>query len=111
MNNYHNIEAFLSRLFTPIIQRCVKESLQEFQIPKKTENTDKLMTIQQAAAFLNLAVPTLYTMTSKHTIPYRKRGKKLYFRQFELEQWLEAGKKRSVAELDAEAVEYLTKKG
>jgi len=69
------------------------------------------MTIQEAAEFLNLAVPTLYTMTSKHTIPYRKRGKRLYFRLSELEQWLESGKKKSVAELDTEAEEYLTKKG
>ncbi|MFH1052261.1 MAG: helix-turn-helix domain-containing protein [bacterium] len=111
MKNLENIETFLSRLITPIIQRCVKESLQEFHFPEKTEKADKLMSIQEAAKFLSLAIPTLYGMTSKHTIPYRKRGKKIYFKESELTAWLDAGKKKSVSELDLEADDYLTKKG
>jgi len=44
------------------------------------EDPDKLMTIQQAAEFLSLSVPTLYTKVSREKdFPHLKRGKRLYF--------------------------------
>jgi len=110
MTTTESFKTFFAEVLSPLIDKAVSKAFREFSIPSNQEEKNKLMTIQEAAEFLNLAVPTLYTMTSKHTIPYRKRGKKLYFRQLELEEWLESGKKKSVAELDKEASEYIAKK-
>ncbi len=53
------------------------------------EDPEKLMTIQQAAEFLSLSVPTLYTKISREKdFPHMKRGKRLYFLRGELLKYL-----------------------
>ncbi len=111
MNNLQNIDAYLTSIITPIVDKSVKTALREFQLPQTKESRNKILSVQEAAVFLNLAVPTVYSMTSKHIIPYYKRGKKLYFSESELSKWIAAGKRKSNAELDQVVVEYLTKKG
>jgi excisionase family DNA binding protein len=78
-----------------------------------TEQPDTLLTVQQAAEFLNLTVPTIYSKVSKSELPVMKRGKRLYFSQCELLEYLQAGRKKSNAEIEAEANAYLlsNKKG
>ncbi len=61
-----------------------------------------LLSLKEAAGFLKLAPQTIYGFTSKRIIPFLKRGKKLYFKRADLEQWLEAGKKKSISELNFE---------
>lgn len=48
------------------------------------------------------ASQTLYGFTSKREIPFIKRGKKLYFRKSELENWLLEGKRKSKKEMEEE---------
>ncbi|MEI6764633.1 MAG: helix-turn-helix domain-containing protein [Bacteroidota bacterium] len=57
---------------------------------------DEFLNIRQAAELLNLAVATIYTLTCRKKIPYFKKGKKVYFKRFELEAWLDSGKKHPV---------------
>jgi excisionase family DNA binding protein len=47
-------------------------------------NDESLMTIAEAAKFLNLAIPTVYGKVSKKEIPFHKSGKRLYFVKKEL---------------------------
>jgi excisionase family DNA binding protein len=61
--------------------------------------TDNLFTITQAATFLNLAVPTLYSKVSRKEIPVNKRGKRLYFYKSELEDWIRQGRKKTYTEI------------
>jgi len=75
-----------------LIQFNVRKALSEQEQSPKQEQ-DKLMSVQEAATFLNLAKQTLYGFTSKNDIPFIKRGKKLYFRKADLEKWLLEGKK------------------
>jgi excisionase family DNA binding protein len=72
---------------------------------------EKLLTIQEAAEFLNLTVPTIYSKVSKGELPVMKRGKKLHFSSVELMQYLKAGRKKSYSEIDSEAENYLKMKG
>ncbi|MGD9493574.1 MAG: helix-turn-helix domain-containing protein [Bacteroidales bacterium] len=72
---------------------------------------DELLTIEQAAAFLSLSVPTLYTKTSTGQIPFMKRGKRLYFSRVELMEYLKAGRHKTHAEQIAEAGQHLKRKG
>ena len=82
---------------------------------KMVEPTDpeKLLTIQEAAEFLRLTVPTMYGKVSKGELPVMKRGKRLYFSRTELLEYLKDGRKKSNAEIEQEAKAYLlnNKKG
>ena len=73
-----------------------------------TEPKDELLTIQQASELLNLSVPTLYSKVSKGELPVMKRSKRLYFSRTELLEYLKDGRKKSNAEIEAEAKAYLS---
>ena len=66
--------------------------------------------IKEAAIVLGLAVPTIYSKASKGELPYMKRGKRLYFSRTELLEYIKGGKRKSSAEIDAEADAYLFNK-
>lgn len=78
----------------------------------KTQNTaepaEQFLTIQEAALFLNLKVPTMYDKVKKSELPVMKRGKRLYFSKTELTEYLKDGKKKTFAEIEAEADKYLS---
>ena len=50
----------------------------------------KPLNIAQAAHFLGLKKGTLYNMISRKAIPYHKVGRRVLFREAELEAWFEA---------------------
>ena len=93
-----------------IVQNSVRQVLSE-QTPKANEPVNDILSVEQAGAFLNLAKQTLYGFTSKNEIPFFKKGKKLYFRKSELEQWLTQGKQKTLKEIQKEAKDYINKKG
>ena len=78
-----------------------------------TEQPEQLLAVQEAAQFLNLTVPTIYSKVSKGELPVMKRGKRLYFSRTELMEYIKEGRKKSNAEIEAEAKAYLlnNKKG
>ena len=57
-------------------------------------NTEKeeLLTVQEAAAFLSLSVPTIYSKVNKGELPVMKRSKRLYFSNYELMDYLKQGR-------------------
>lgn len=69
--------------------------------------SDELLTIAQAAKFLNLSTPTIYGKVSRNEIPVNKQGKRLYFYKSELAEWIKSGRKKTVSEIAQEANEYL----
>ena len=71
---------------------------------------EQLLTIQEAAEFLSLSVPTLYSKVSKREIPVMKRGKRLYFSRTELLDYLKEGRRKTNAEIEQEAEAYLLNK-
>lgn len=81
----------------------IEQLLQERQDP---QNVEEMLTVEQAAAFLNLTVTTLYRKVSSRQIPSNKRGNRLYFYKSELETWIKEGRKKTLAELQLEAQEY-----
>ena len=70
----------------------------------------KLLTIQEAAEFLKLTVPTIYSKVSKGELPVMKRSKRLYFSSTELMEYLKGGRKKSNAEIEQEAEAYMSTK-
>lgn len=89
-----------------LIQTTIRQALSEQVTPPTlAPDQDKLLTLKEAAAFLNLAPQTLYGFTSKRLMPFIKRGKKLYFSKEALSSWLLEGKRKSIAEIKAELTE------
>lgn len=74
------------------------------------ETEEKLLTVQAAAEFLSLSMPTIYSKVSRNELPFMKRGKRLYFSQKELLEYLQRGRVKSNDELQAEAILYTSKK-
>jgi len=82
-------------------------------LPKETNEqhkTDELLTVQDAATFLRLSVPTVYGLISKGDLPVMKRSKRCYFSKIELINYLKEGRKKTNAEIDAEAQNFVTRK-
>ena len=70
--------------------------------------SDKLLTIEQASAFLNLSKNTIYSFVQRATIPVSKKGKRLYFSKNELTAWIQEGRKKTIAEIAQETDQYLS---
>lgn len=81
-----------------IIHESVKSAITEQNTQQQSEEPDKMMSMKEAAIFLNLAQQTVYGFTSKQQIPFIKKGKKLYFRKSELEKWLMEGNIKNALE-------------
>jgi len=52
--------------------------------------------------------PTWYSMVSRGDVPYHKSGNRLMFLKSEIDDWLKSGKRKSNAEIEAEAHTYLS---
>jgi len=106
----------LSKL-EPIFKRWVKEAQAEIQ----SEITKQQPGADQQDFWFDLdylvtdydpekrAKATWYSKISKGEVPYHKRGKKIYFLKSEIDAWLKAGKRKSNAEIEAQAQSYLLK--
>lgn len=103
MNNpFEVIEARLSGIENLILD------LKQTTKAEPTEQPEQLLTVQEAAQFLNLTVPTIYSKVSKGELPVMKRSKRLYFSSTELMEYLKEGRKKSNAEIEQEAESYLS---
>lgn len=100
----------LQTVIIDCVNACLKNSKQEHPPVELPENP---IPIQEAAQFLGLTVPTMYSKVSKGEVPVTKRGKRLYFFRSELLKYLKEGHKKSNAEIEAEADAYFSnnKKG
>ena len=87
----------------------VKKLLLQQVKPQQSE-FDALLTVQEAARFLSLSVPTVYGLTSKGELPVMKRGKRCYFTKQELMQYLKEGRKKTNVEIKQLAENYLKAK-
>jgi len=68
---------------------------------------NQFLNIQEAAQFLNLAVPTIYSKVSKKELPFMKRSKRLYFSKGELSDYLKKGRFKTIDELESEASQHV----
>ena len=78
---------------------------------KQLEQPEKLLTIEEASAFLHLTKQTIYSKVSRGEIPYMKRSKRLYFSRQELLDYIKLGKKLTSQEAKANVNEFLISKG
>ena len=58
----------------------------------------------EAAEYLNMALPTLYAYTSQRKIKHFKAGKKLLFYVADLDEFLQAGRRKTTDEMAADSL-------
>jgi excisionase family DNA binding protein len=88
----------------------MKRLLMDKQEQTTTDQPEQLLSIDEAAEFLRLAKPTLYSKVSRNEIPFMKRGKRLYFSRTELMDYLKGGRKKSQEEIREEVDSFLANK-
>jgi len=96
-----------------------------FQLLNKVENIETLLKVEQKTQtgdqWFNLddlcsyhpdhpAKPTVYGWICQRAIPYHKKGKKLMFLKSEIDTWLKNGRRKTAAEIHAEAIAYVNSK-
>ena len=74
--------------------------------------TEKPLTLDEAANYLDLSKSYLYKLTCSNKIPhYKPQGKRLYFAKSELDSWLMRNPVKSTAAIEQEANDYLVNGG
>jgi len=97
----------LSNIIVTAVRSVLSD--QESVAPIELKPVNEIIGIGEACDLLNLAKPTIYTRTSKGTIPHFKKGKKLYFRRSELLAWIDEGRRNTVDQEQARVDNYLSK--
>ncbi len=90
------------------------EKLEALLSVQKSEQSDpdKWFNRQELCEYLpdSPARQTVYGWIGQRLIPFHKKGKKLQFLKSEIDTWLKADKRKSVAELQAEAEQFVNAK-
>ncbi len=87
-----------------LIQNSVEKALKASNNnSNQTDQQEQIFTVQQAAEFLSLTVPTIYSKCSRSELPYMKKNKRLYFSRTELTDYLKQGRKPTNEEIEANA--------
>ncbi|MEY4906163.1 MAG: Helix-turn-helix domain, partial [Bacteroidota bacterium] len=84
------------------------ELLQRGDFQKTGSNpAKKYLTFEEAAAYLDVAHSTLYKYNSEKAINYFNRGKKLYYDQKDLDDFIQRYRKQTAAEFTAQSLNNL----
>lgn len=77
-----------------LIRETVSLLLSE-QIPGSQNQPDEVMSVEEAAKFLSISVPTVYSKSSKGTLPvFKPEGSKnILFLRSELIEYIKSGRK------------------
>lgn len=88
------------------------ETLLSVQTTAKVEPSDRWFNLQELCEYLpdRPARQTVYGWIGQHAVPYHKKGKKLQFLKSEIDAWLKSDKRKTAAELHAEAIHYINSK-
>ncbi|MBS1754268.1 MAG: helix-turn-helix domain-containing protein [Bacteroidetes bacterium] len=76
-----------------------------------TVTITEVLNLNQAAEYVSLSKSAIYKKTSERNIPHFKKGKKLYFKRRELDNWLTSMKISTKDEIDQAGTDYIIKKG
>lgn len=68
------------------------------------------ISIDDAAKFLGLSRATMYGLNNQRKVKYFMQGKKCYYFESDLIDYLKQGKVKTLAEISAEADQYLNKR-
>lgn len=88
------------------------ESLLNAKQPEPQE-TDRWFNLDELREYHpdHPAAATVYAWVGQRLIPNHKHGKKLMFLKSEIDSWLKTGRRKTSAEIEAEAQQFVTNNG
>jgi excisionase family DNA binding protein len=106
--SFENLPKAVAHLVSELAEiKSLVEKRQAPIVPQKRIPID----IEEACRIIGKAKPTVYALVRKRLIPCYKSGKKLYFFEEELLEWISKGKKKTLQEIESEAeAEYNKRK-
>ena len=94
-----------------ILDNAVKKALLENKDFFKTINpANEVFTLVEASKFLKVSKSTIYGKVSRSAIPYSKKGRRLFFSEKSLLEWIESGRRKTVEEISKESPSILLNK-
>jgi predicted DNA-binding transcriptional regulator AlpA len=99
----------VSQLRSDVIE--IKKLLHE-RSNRPLTNTDRWLSLQELREYLpgKPATATIYGWVHERSIPHKKAGKRLIFRLSEIDSWLNAKGRKTIAESEVAATQFLGKK-
>lgn len=92
----------LENIIVRSVEKAVMLGLAGAQPGIQQNGVDKPLSVSEAAEFLKISKSTLYGKVSDRLIPFMKKGQRLYFDRQELIAWLQAGKQKTLEEIEGE---------
>lgn len=93
------IVQFEEERLTHLIKEAVSKALKESETQKETaisvQEQERFLNIKDASRFLGVTVQTMCGKVSKGEVPVIKRGKRLYFSDVELKNYLKEREKKN----------------
>ena len=83
--------------------------LQKKNIAACDSSSEKPISAQEIARYLDCSLQHIYWMTSNKRIPHFKVGKRLMFLKSEINQWIKENRQTSQKDIDEMADAYLNK--
>lgn len=83
----------------------IKSMIQNVQVYESKAESNPIG-IEEASRLIGKAKATIYGLVRQRNIPCYKFGKKLYFFEEELLEWISKGKKKTIQEIESEALKY-----
>jgi excisionase family DNA binding protein len=77
----------------------------------KAQSDTHIMNIKQLAEYLKCSKSSIYKDTSTRKIPHYKRGKRVYFKKTEIDEWITQLRVKTSREIEMEASAYIIKRG
>ena len=101
--SFENLPKAVAHLVSEVAEiRSLVEKKQAVDVPGKRIPIG----IDETCRLIGKAKPTVYTLVRKRLHPCYKIGKKLYFFEDELLDWISKGKKKTLQEIESEAADY-----
>lgn len=99
--SFENLPKAVAHLVSELaeIKSLVEKGQQASILPQKRVPIG----IEEACQIIGKAKPTIYALVRKRLLPCYKNGKKLYFFEDELLEWISTGKKKTIREIELEA--------
>jgi len=72
--------------FKGMITEVLKEQIPNYLNANNQSNSDELLTLSQAAAFLKISKPTLWAYTKEGKLQKHRLGAKVYYKRSELKK-------------------------
>lgn len=98
--SFENLPKAVAHLVCEVAE--IKSLVEKGQQPPIISQKRMPIGIAEACRIIGKAKPTVYALVRKRLLPCYKNGKKLYFFEDELVEWISNGKKKTLQEIEAE---------